>query len=128
MHLSDSVMSFTLRMSGVIVGRSELETRDAARRIARGAFRPGLGYELTEPVFALYDRAGDDVEALARYEKARDALRLELTDSSGTAVNVRGVHIRRDVRAAAGEPALVLEIESDDPLVWSSPPQIRADA
>src|SRR5688572_8546954 len=41
-------MSYTLTMAGVIVGRSELEMRDAAARIARGAFRPGLGYELAQ--------------------------------------------------------------------------------
>ena len=121
-------MSFILRMSGVIVGRSELETRDAALGLARGAFRPGLGYELTEPIFALLDKAGDDAEALARYRKARDALRLTLTDSSGATVSMRNPHIRRGAGAAPGEPALVLEIETDDPLLWSTTPQPRADS
>ena len=118
-------MSFTVRMPGVIVGRSELETRDASRGVARGAFRPGLGYELTEPVFALYERAGNDAEALARYQKAREALRLELTDSSGAAVSTRSLHIRRAAAATSGDPALMLEIETDDPLVWESAPQPR---
>ena len=115
-------MSFILRMSGVIVGRSELESRDAALRVARGAFRPGLGYELTEPIFALIDSAGDDPEALARYRKARDALRLTLTDSSGATVNVRNLHIRRNAGAAPGEPALMLEIETDDPALLGTTP------
>ena len=117
-------MSFILRMSGVIVGRSELETRDAAHGLARGAFRPGLGYELTEPIFALLDDAGDDAEALARYRKARDALRLTLTDSSGATVSMRNPHIRRG-GTAPGEPALVLEIETDDPILWTTTSQPR---
>jgi hypothetical protein len=106
-------MSFTLSMSGVIVGRSELETRDANRKVASGAFRPGLGYELAQPVFALYDAAGNNADSLARYRKARDALRLELTNSSGGKVSVRDLHIR----GAAG--ALVIEVQSDDPALWT---------
>jgi len=113
-------MSFILRMSGVIVGRSELETRDSARSIAHGAFRPGLGYELAEPVFMLFDQAAGDPDALARYRKARDALRLELQDSSGSSVAVRDLHIRRDSDVARGASALTLEIETDDPLIWTA--------
>jgi len=105
-------------MSGVIVGRSELETRDADRRIASGVFRPGLGYDLVEPVFSLYDDA-HDADALARYRKARDALRLQLTAASGTPVNVRELHIRRDAGAAAVAGSLVLQVESDDPSLWT---------
>jgi hypothetical protein len=113
-------MSFTLSMSGVIVGRSELETRDAGRRVASGAFRPGLGYKLAQPVFALYDAAARDTDALARYRNARDALRLQLTDSSGALVSVRELHIRRDSAASAAANALVIEVESDDPAFWAS--------
>lgn len=120
-------MSFTLRMSGVIVGRSELEHRDALRRVASGAFRTGLGYELAEPIFVLYDGAGNDAEALARYRKAREALRLQLTGSAGNVVSVRDLHIRRDPSAKAGQPALVLEIETDDPAIWGDVPQFRAE-
>lgn len=121
-------MSFILRMSGVIVGRSELESRDASLGLARGAFRPGLGYELTEPIFALLDGARDDAEALARYRKSRDALRLTLTDSSGATVSMRNLHIRLDAGAAPGESALVLEIETDDPILWGTTPQPRANS
>ena len=106
-------MSFVLKMSGVIVGRSELEHRDATRHIASGSFRPGLGYELTQPVFALHEAAGDDPDALARYRKSRDALRLSLFDASGSAVTFRDLHIREN---AAGSP--VLEILTDDPAIW----------
>src|SRR4029079_1979221 len=100
-----------LTMSGVIVGRSELETRDPARRVASGVFRPGLGYELAQPVFDLYASAGHDADALARYRKARDALRLQLADSSGAAVAVRQVDIRRDPQAAEAAPTPANEAE-----------------
>jgi len=113
-------MSFVLKMSGVIVGRSELERRDAQRRVASGAFRPGLGYELVEPVFALYASASD-ADGLARYRKARDALQLQLTAASGVPVSVRDLHIRRDVVLSANDPTLVLEVQSDDPSLWGEP-------
>ena len=112
-------MSFTLSMSGIIVGRSELESRDSVRRVASGVFRPGLGYELAQPVFALYDAARNDAEALVRYQKARDALRLQLADSSGAQVAIRELNIRRDPTADASATALVIEVETDDPLIWT---------
>jgi hypothetical protein len=108
-------MSFTLKMSGVIVGRSELENRDVNRRVATGVFRPGLGYDLVQPIFQLLDMAGDSAEAMARYRKSRDALRLQLTDSSGSALTVRELHIRRN--ASSGTP--MLEVETDDPGFWT---------
>jgi hypothetical protein len=113
-------MSFILRMSGVIVGRSELETRDATRNVARGAFRPGLGYELAEPVFMLLDQAGGDADALSRYRKALEALRLELEDSSGSSIAVRDLHIRRAAHAYTGAPVLTLEVDTVDPLIWTA--------
>ena len=112
-------MSYTLKMSGVIVGRSELENRDPNRRAASGVFRPGLGYDLVEPIFGLYDAAANDQDALSRYRKSRDALRLELTDSSGRPVVVRELHIRRTAKASAP----LLEVETDDPAFWTSPPE-----
>lgn len=114
-------MSFTLTMSNVIVGRSELEHRDPARRLAVGAFRPALGYELAQPVFALYDAAAGDAAALARYRQARDALRLTLASSSGTTVAVRELRVRR-ADPGTESAALVLEIETDDPAFWASTP------
>lgn len=109
-------MTFTLTMSGVIVGKSELENRDPGRRVASGVFRPGLGYELAQPVFALYESAANDAELMARYRQSRDALRLELTDSSGARVNVRELNIRAD--GGGGSP--VLEVEIDDPDFWTA--------
>lgn len=108
-------MSFTLKMSGVIVGRSELENRDATRRVASGVFRPGLGYNLVQPIFDLLETAGDSAEAMSRYRKSRDALRLQLTDSSGGTLAVRELHVRR----AAGAGGPILEVETDDPGFWT---------
>jgi len=112
-------MSFTLTMSNVIVGRSELENRDPARRAATGVFRPGLGYDLAQPVFDLYDGAAGDPAALARYRQARDALRLTLASASGAAVAVRELRVRRTGDSTAA-PSLILEIETDDPAFWAS--------
>jgi hypothetical protein len=112
-------MSYTLTMSGVIVGRSELELRDASRRVASGAFRPGLGYDLAQPVFALHDSASGDPSALDRYRKAREALRLTLTDASGTSVSLRQLHIRRAADAEPSDSGLVLEVVTDDPRIWA---------
>jgi len=111
-------MSFILKMSGVIVGRSELENRDPTRRLASGVFRPGLGYDLVQPIFELFETARDSAEALSRYRKSRDALRLQLTDSSGSVLTVRELHIRRNT----GSGAPMLEVETDDPEFWTQAP------
>jgi hypothetical protein len=108
-------MSFTVKMSGVIVGRSELENRDPSRNVASGVFRPGLGYDLVQPIFDLYEAAGGSADALSRYRKSREALHLKLVDSSGAAVTIRELHIRRN--ASSGAP--VLEVETDDPGFWT---------
>ena len=113
-------MSFTLTMSGVIVGRSELEIRDAEAHVARGAFRPGLGYQLAQPVFALYLGPGSDADGLARYRRARDALRLTLADSAGGCVPVRDLHIRPSTDGDSSESGLVLEIVTDDARIWTA--------
>jgi hypothetical protein len=115
-------MSFTLTMSGVIVGRSELDVRDAGRRVVAGAFRPGLGYELAQPVFSLYESAAGDSSALERYRKAREALRLTLSDSSGAPVPVRELHIRPRANGESSDSGLVLEIQTDDPRFWTPAP------
>lgn len=113
-------MSYTLSMSGVIVGRTELETRDAANRVARGAFRPALGYELAQPVFELFDQAGGDDAALARYRRARDALRLQLVDAAGAPISVRDVNVRRTSAATGGVPTYEIEVATDAPQFWST--------
>lgn len=109
-------------MSGVIVGRSELEGRDPASRAVRGVFRPGLGYDLAEPVFSLYDNAQGDQAALERYRRARDALRLQLTNAMGEPVSFRELHIQRG-EATAGGTEYIMEVVSDDPRLWNAPTQ-----
>jgi hypothetical protein len=83
-----------------------------------------LGYELAQPVFALYDAAGADAAALARYRTARDALRLQLADSSGVLVPVRDVNIRRDQSARADGTGLLIEVGIDDQLFWAQAGQL----
>ena len=115
-------MSFTLTMSGVIVGRTDLESRDADRKVALGTFRPGLGYELAQPVFDLYEAAGTDPAGLDRYRRARDALQLELTDAGGSQVRFRDLHIRRAKHTAPGGAEYVIEVSSDDARIWAASP------
>ena len=46
-------MRHTLKLQGIIVGHSDLEEVDAADRRVWGHFRPGIGYELVQPIFRL---------------------------------------------------------------------------
>jgi hypothetical protein len=55
---------------------------------------------------------------MSRYRKSRDALRLQLSDSSGSPLTVRELHIRR----ASGSVAPILEVETDDPGFWTQFP------
>jgi hypothetical protein len=107
-------VSFVLKLHGVIVGRSDLEDRDPAARVARGTFRPGAGYELVEPIFALA-RGDSDVEA-ARYRKARNALELELFDGQGARIATSSVEIEG---AGTAGHALRLRAAITDPDFWS---------
>ena len=117
-------MSFILKMSGVIVGRSELENRDATHRRATGVFRPGLGYDLVQPVFRLYskavgpDGAQQDAAMLQRYYKARDALNLELTDASGGRIPTSTIHIA-DYTIEDGPSAIQLDVLIPDESYWA---------
>jgi len=88
----------TVKLHGVIVGHSELEHIEPGTGRASGAFRPGLGYELVQPIFRLYAQAVSrdgsvDQEKLARYYKARDALALELQDAHGAPIRTSTIHI-----------------------------------
>ena len=110
-------MPYTLRLRGVIVGRSDLEdadpSRDRARGIARGRFRPSIGYDLVQPIFQLYAEAvptpggavADDAK-LERFTRARDALGLELVDATGRAAGTRSILV---LDYGDGAPALVVE-------------------
>ncbi len=93
-------MRYTVKLHGVIVGHSELTERDESVGRAWGPFRPGLGYELVQPVFRLFSEAvpmpgGEprDQEKLDRYHAARDRLGLSLVDANGDLVATSAIHI-----------------------------------
>ncbi len=111
-------MSYTLRLKDITIGWCDLEHRDPASRIARGAFRPGLGYELVEPIFVLRpaSEAGADVlEREARYRRARDTLDLALYAADGTEVDTARIDIMRDEGSAT---ELALEVSIVDRAFW----------
>lgn len=115
-------MRHTIRLHGVTVGWSELEHADPAAGRARGHFRPGLGYDLVQPVFRLYaeavprDGERDDIK-LRRYYKARDALGLELVDDTGAIVPTSAIHIA-DYAAEEGDAARELDVLIADESYW----------
>lgn len=115
----------TVKLHGVIVGHSELEKRDASERRAWGRFRPGLGYELVQPVFRLFTEAvpmpgGEprDQGKLARYHAARDKLGLELVDAEGRHIATSAIHIA-DYTEERGKDAIELEVLISDEGYWS---------
>lgn len=110
-------MSYVLRLRDVIVGRSDLAERDAERRTARDAFRPGLGWELVEPIFALLpvgDMAASD-EQRERYRRARDTLALALYGPDAALVDTARIDIVPDPTSPTG---LALEVGVVDDAFW----------
>jgi hypothetical protein len=90
----------TVFLKNVAVGYSDLETIEPALGRARGEFRPGVGYDLVQPIFRLYAEAvpvrGGDVEdkaKLERYTRSRDALGLTLEDDSGRVIQTSAIHV-----------------------------------
>jgi hypothetical protein len=90
----------TLKLHGIAVGYSDLEVIEPALGRARGVFRPGVGYDLVQPVFRLFAEAvpgpGADVvdqDKLDRYHKSRDALGLVLEDDTGRVIGASAIHI-----------------------------------
>ncbi|HXT18936.1 MAG TPA: hypothetical protein VN706_25140 [Gemmatimonadaceae bacterium] len=116
-------MRHTLRLHGVIVGHSELEHIEPGTGRAWGAFRPGLGYELVQPVFRLFahavprDGSARDETVLARYYKARDALQLELQDANGAPIPTSAIHIA-DYSVEEGASAIELDVLIADESYW----------
>jgi hypothetical protein len=116
-------MRHTVRLKGVIVGHSELEQIDPGDRRAWGAFRPGLGYDLVQPIFRLFSQAvppdgeSKDRALLERYYKARDALGLELEDATGTRIPASAIHIA-DYTVERGSGALELDVLISDDDYW----------
>ena len=116
-------MKHTVKLHGVIVGHSELEHADPGVGRAWGAFRPGLGYELVQPVFRLFAQASPRAGAkddglLARYYKARDALKLELQDAHGRSIPTSTIHIA-DFTVEEGPSAIELDVLIPDDAYWS---------
>ena len=90
----------SVRLKDIVVGWSDLEVAEPELGRARGRFRPGMGYELVQPVFLLYSEAvptpgGDtiDPDKLDRYHRARDLLGLSLMDDAGRDITTSAIHI-----------------------------------
>jgi hypothetical protein len=116
----------TVKLHGIIVGHSELERRDESLGRAWGRFRPGLGYELVQPIFRLFSEAvpmpgGEprDQDKLARYHSARDKLGLALVDASGRSISTSAIHIA-DYTEERGREALELDVLVSDPDFWDN--------
>ena len=113
-------MRHTVKLAGVIVGHSDLEEADASLGRAWGKFRPGLGYELVQPVFQLFReavpmRGGEprDKDKLARYYAARDKLGLSLVDPTGAVIRTSTIHI------ADYDPQVELDVLISDDDYWT---------
>ena len=117
-------MRHTVRLHGVIVGHSELENIDPDLGRAWGAFRPGLGYDLVQPVFRLFaqavpqDGSGKDAAKLEKYYAARDALKLNLEDDAGRSIRTSVIHIA-DYTVEAGDKAIELDVLIKDDRYWT---------
>jgi hypothetical protein len=90
----------TVRLKDIIVGWSDLEVAEPTLGRARGRFRPGIGYDLVQPVFQLFAQAvptpgadATDPEKLERYHRSRDALGLSLEDDAGRSIRTSAIHI-----------------------------------
>lgn len=116
-------MRHTLRLKGVIIGHSDLEHAERFVGRAWGTFRPGLGYDLVQPIFRLFSEAKpkdgpEDEEKLARYYKARDTLPLELVDEQGTPIATSAIHIVDHTQER--EKTLELDVLIKDDRYWSA--------
>jgi hypothetical protein len=109
----------------VIVGYSELENIEPDLRRAWGAFRPGLGYELVQPVFRLFaqavprDGSAKNGEMLERYYSARDALQLRLEDPGGRLIRTSAIHIA-DYTVEEGSAALQVDALITEDAYWQT--------
>jgi hypothetical protein len=116
-------MRHTVRLHGVIVGHSELEHIDPDVDRAWGLFRPGLGYELVQPVFQLFAQAvplngsPKDTALLDRYHLSRDALHLELQDEQSRTIKTSAIHIV-DYSQFGGPATIELDVLIPDEGYW----------
>src|SRR3569833_197905 len=117
-------MRHTVRQHGVIDGHSDLEHADPSMGRAWGEFRPGLGYELVQPVFQLFaqavprDKSKKDQALLDRYHESRDALNLELQDDRGRVIQTSAIHIA-DYSDESGGPPPELDVLISDTKYWA---------
>lgn len=112
--------TYTLRLRGIAVGYTELEERDPATGVACGTLRPGLGFDLVEPVFRLRADAADAggaarTELLERYRKASEALPLELVNAAGRRVGASELVV---LLPGDGEATPRLEARIEDERFW----------
>jgi len=112
-------------LHGIAVGYSDLEDAEPALGRARGRFRPGVGYDLVEPVFRLFTEAVPapgaavkDEDKLARYHRSRDALGLSLEDDVGRSIRTTAIHISDYSHRRNG--AIELEVLISDPAYWDT--------
>lgn len=115
----------TVKLHGVAVGYSDLEDIDPALGRARGRFRPGIGYDLVQPVFQLFAQAVPspggavvDAEKLERYHQSRDALGLSLEDDAGRPIRTSAIHIVDYGDQRGG--TIQLEVLIPDRKYWST--------
>ena len=113
----------TIKLHSIVVGWSDLEEADPFAGKARGRFRPGVGYDLVQPVFNLYAEAvpapGAEVrdrDKLDRYLKSRDALGLSLEDDQGRTIPTTAIHIEDYGDARGG---IAVEVLIPDREYWS---------
>lgn len=113
----------TVRLHGITIGHSDLEDVEPALGRARGRFRPGVGYELVQPVFRLFTEAVPvpgaavtDAEKLDRYHRSRDALGLSLEDDAGRSIRTTAIHISDYSERRGG--TIQLEVLISDPAYW----------
>src|SRR5438045_2750138 len=116
-------MRHTVLLHGVIVGHSDLVNADAGSGRAWGQFRPGLGYELVQPIFRLFaqavprDGTDRDQAKLERYYAARDALKLVLEIEDRVPVSTSSIHIA-DYSVEEGPSAIELDVLIRDDGYW----------
>jgi hypothetical protein len=111
-------VSYTLKLKDIVIGWCDFATRDEATRIARGPFRPGLGFEIVEPIFLLRPtdpNAPDSLEREMRYRRARNTLALSLHAPDGAEVDTARIDVLRD---EASETELALEVSVVDRAFW----------
>ena len=113
----------TVKLHGVAVGYSDLEHAEPSLGRARGRFRPGVGYDLVQPVFQLYAEAVPapggavaDPEKLDRYHRSRDALGLSLEDDAGCRIRTSAIHISDYSERRGG--SIELEVLISDAAYW----------